>query len=114
MEDRFYTDQYDLYRPTVATSSSREQSLTVPDTATTESLRCLYFPTPGRFQQRATGIDLEYDAVLLVPDSHDLRPSKLGEQPDQIEIDSRRYDVLICWPMAGKTLGKKALLKETR
>ena len=113
-DDRMFTDTYDLYRPTLSASASGVQKTSDPDTATASDQRCKFFPTPGSWVGNESGIRHEFDAILLIPNSQSLRPEKLGEQPDHVEIDSRRYVVVACWPLAGESYVKKALLKERK
>ncbi|HUU34525.1 MAG TPA: hypothetical protein VMW48_10700, partial [Vicinamibacterales bacterium] len=97
---RYYSDTFDLYRPTVSTSASHRQQVTEPVTATSTGNRCRYVGTPGTWRMGAvhfgeTGPDLAYDAKLLCPAGTDLLPIKRGDQPDVVEIDSRRFVVTL-------------------
>jgi len=114
MDARFFSDSYDLYRPTVTTGDSGEQTVADPDAATASDQPCRYFPTPGQVTPGETGLTLEYDAVILYPSAQTLRPEKFGQQPDHVEIDGRKFAVLIAWALAGQSYANKALLKERR
>lgn len=111
---RFYSDSYDLYRLTVSTSNGGVQTLVEPGTATATAQSCHYNPRPGRFVATERGIELAYDATILVPPDRDLRPTKVGEQADRIKISSRSYTVLIVWDAAGRGFYKRAFLEEVR
>ena len=113
-DSRFFSDAYDLYRPTVVTSDSGEQTISNPATATATAQPCRWFPTPGRLRVTDTGIDMDYDAVLLYPNAQTLRPEQHGQQPDHVKVSGREYVILAAWPMAGATHGKKALLREKK
>ena len=112
---RFFSDTYDLYRPTVATADSGVQTVTEPDTATTSDVACRFFdgPLPGFVADRA-GIDQDYDASMVIPASQTLKPTVRGDQPDHVEVDGRNWIVLAVWDAAGRGLYKTALLKERR
>jgi len=112
LDDRFFSERYDLYRPTIVTSDAGQQTRSLPPTPTAAAQRCLFFPTPGATQPDREGLALEFDATLLVPAGADLRPAQVGGLPDQIEVSGRRFVVLVCWPAAGMGIYRKALLKE--
>ena len=110
-DSRRFADSYDLYRPTVSMSASREQTRTFGD-ATYSSQPCLYVPTPGAARQTPIGPDLDYDARMLVPVSADVKPVQTGDTPDEVVISGRRFVVLIAWDAAGAGLYKTVLLRE--
>ena len=114
-DERAYTDRYDLYRPTVATSASHTQTLTLPGSVTESSKPCLLFPksSAGKWVSNI-GADVDFDAVLLYPYSQTLKPAQSGQQPDYVVISSRTYLVVMAWPAAGRTYYNRALLKERR
>lgn len=111
-DDRFFSDTYDLYRPTITTADSGAQTVVEPGTATSTGNRCKYFPAPGSWSMGAAGPDLEYDAIVLMPYAQTLKPEKLGEQPDHVKISSRMFVVMICFDAGGQGLYKQVLLKE--
>ena len=113
-DSRWFTDTYDLYRPTITTADTGAQTFTEPDTATESDQPCRLFPGRNLVAFGATGPDVDYDAVLLVPAGADLRPEQKGQQPDHVEIDSRRYVVQAVWDAGGQGLYKKVLLSERR
>ena len=111
---RYFSDTFDLYRPTVSTSDSHRQQVTEPGTATSTGNRCRYVPTPGTWRMGETGPDLAYDAKLLCPAGTDLQPHKRGDQPDTVEVDGRRYVVTIYFEPHAADLYGVALLDEQR
>ena len=112
-DSRWYTDSYDLYRPTLATSDSGVQTITEPGTPTSADQPCRFFDgKPPAFVARDIGVEQDFDAVLLIPASQTLRPEAKGNQPDYVEADSRRFAVMACWDVAGRGMYKVALLQE--
>jgi len=113
-DDRMFTGTYDLYRPTVSTSTSGDQSIALPETATATGERCLFFPSPAAFSQGAIGLDIDFDAVMLVPSANSIRPSDRNEQPDHVKIGSEEYVVKIVWDASGQGQFKRVLLERIR
>lgn len=113
-DERFFTDTYDLYRPTVTTADSGAQSIVEPDLATARGRKCRYLPAPGGWRMGQGGPDVDYDAAMLIPASDSLRPEQKGDQPDYVEIDGRRFVVMVCWDAANLGLYRNVLLKERR
>lgn len=113
-DSRFYQDSYDLYRPTISTTAGGRQSVDAPGTATAANQSCHYSPKPGRTNFGERGVELVYDAAIHIPNGRDLRPTKVGEQPDYVKVGARWFTVLICWDAAGRGLHQTALLEERR
>ena len=113
-DSRFFSNTYDLYRPTITTADTGAQTVTEPSSATSSSNPCHYVPKPGVWRMGEAGPDLEYDARILIPADQTLRPEKRGQQPDHVLIDSRSFVVMICWDAANQGLYKHVLLKERR
>ena len=111
-DDRFYSETYDLYRPTLSVSASRVQTIVTPGTATESGQKCHFVPKPGRFTVEAQGLAIDYDARMLIPNSQSLRPSAKGEQPDHVVIGSQTFVVLMCWQASGQSYCKVVLLQE--
>lgn len=111
-DSRFFADTYDLYRPTVTTAATGEQSISEPATPTASAQPCHYVPHPSAWRPMPAGLDLEYDAVMFVPAAYVLRPAQRGQQPDVVEISGRRYVVMACWNAGGAGLYNRVPLKE--
>lgn len=110
---RFYSDTYDLYRPTITTGASGNQTWAEPESATSEGNACKFFDgaLPG-FMVDNLGIDQDYDATMLIPATQTLLPAKRGDQPDHVHTDSRKWVVLAVYDAAGQNLYKLVLLRE--
>jgi len=113
-DDRMFTGTYDLYRPTVSTSTSGDQSIALPESATYSDQKCLFFPSPAAFSQGAVGVDIDFDASMLVPFANDIRPSDRNEQPDHAKIGGEEYVVKIVWDASGQGQFKRVLLERIR
>jgi len=113
-DQRQFTGSYDLYRPTVATSGTGEQSLSVPGTPEASDQPCLFFPDPGKMSLGEAGVEIDYDAVLITPAGQDIRPADKTSQPDQIVVGARRFVVRAYWDASGRSVVGKALLSEVK
>jgi len=113
-DDRMFTGTYDLYRPTVSTSASGDQSVALPNTPTAARERCLFFPSPAAFSQGPVGVDIDFDAVMLVPSANNIRPSDKDEQPDHVRIGCEEFVVKIVWNASGRGQFKRVLLERVR
>jgi len=113
MDERRFTDTFDLFRPTVARSAGGTETVVIPDTATSTGNPCLFLPgkqpsfTPG-----VVGIVQEHDAMILAPATTDLRAQAKGQQPDHVVISGREYTVLSAEDAAGRGHHLAAKLKE--
>lgn len=114
IDERRYTDSYDLYRPTVVTSASRSQTVTVPDTPTASAQSCLFFPKPGVLRPTPSGAELPYDARLHVPADRDILPAKQGDTADVVVVGAQTFTVLVAYAAAGRGQYKIVALKEQR
>ena len=114
-DDRWFSDTYDLYRPTVATTTGGVQSVTVLGAATAEDQPCRLFPGPPTEARRGdTGLGVDIDAVLLVPAAADIRPDAPGQQPDQVVIGAATYVVLRVHDPAALSYYKRVWLAQLR
>lgn len=114
IDERSFSDSYDLYRPTSATSETGVQSRTVPTTATSSGNLCLFFPGAQALHVTSIAIRGEFDAVMLVPYSTDLKPFSAGDLPDEVEVLGERYTVLRVWDASGRMLFKVATLQQRK
>ena len=111
---RAFTDIYDLYRPTVSISTSGDQSIALPESATLTAQPCMFFPSPAAFGQGGIGLEIDFDAVMLVPASNDIRPTDRDEQPDHVKIGGEEFVVKIAWNAAGQERFQRVLLERVR
>ena len=113
MDERRFTDTFDLYRPTVAQSTGGTETVVTPDTATSSGNPCLFLPGKQRsFNPGGVGIVQEHDAMILAPAGADLRAQAKGEQPDHVVISGREFVVLSAEDAAGRGHHLAAKLKE--
>lgn len=112
---RFFSHQYDRYEPSQSIAASGDAAL-VEGTAAATGLPCRLFPQPGSFAMGETGIQLDYDATMLVPNTHTLQPEAVGQQPHHVKVTAlgatKFYVVLICFSAVGYY--KKVLLQQRR
>jgi len=110
---RWYSDTYDLYRPSVAVSAGGVQAVTVPETATASGQSCrIFVGRPPAWVIGREGIDQDYDAVMLVPASRTLQPEAANQQPDHVTVSGTAYVVLSCHDARNQGLFKRALLRQ--
>jgi len=88
-DKRQYPDTYDLYRPTIAKSTTGERTRAV-STATASDQPCLYVNAGrgGKLTKGQDGIDFEHGAELRIPQGVDVRADKRGERPDKVIVTS--------------------------
>jgi len=119
----FFPDSYDLFRPTVTLSASREQTITPPETATIAGQPCKLRPTPNERFNQGRGPEMDHDAVLLYPKSNtELQPNRFEEGviPDELIITlkyedvSFRYRVVRSWNAAGRNYYRRATLRQIK
>jgi len=86
-DNRQYPDTYDLYRPTIAKSTTGERTRAV-STATASDQPCLYVNAGrgGKLTKGQDGIDFDHDAELRIPSDVDMRADKRGERPDRVIV----------------------------
>lgn len=82
----FYTDRYELWRPTETASTTGERTLKNPATATQSGQPCILLSGSGTLRRVREGLDVQYDAKMLVPASTDLKPKLKGEEPDVVHV----------------------------
>ncbi len=105
---------YDLYRPTLSTTTGGVQTFAEPATPTASAQGCLFFPTPGIVQGGDAGMDLPYDATMYVPSSAAILPQHKGDQPDHVHVGSKKYLVLLAHDAAGRSMFYVVRLREIR
>jgi len=114
-DSRMFSDSYDLYRPTITTSDTGEQTVTEPGTATSAGLRCLFRPKGAQVTGiTEIGMDGDYDALLLVPATQTIYPDGKNTQPDHVKVGERYFVVQKVWNAANQGLFKIVLLTERR
>lgn len=64
----------DLYRPTVAATSTGASQATMPGSPTTAGIKCLLHPRPSRRDLQPFGADVRCDALVFFPYGTDVRP----------------------------------------
>lgn len=78
--------------------------------------RCLRQMKAGSLKQGLAGRTLEYDAVLFVPPSVDIRPQKSGQLPDRVTIttpaNGEKYLVQFVSDRSGKRHHLTCYLKQ--
>ena len=110
-DERWFKHRYSLYRPTLGVTSA-EQRMARPASATSTDNRCRFVPKPGRFAHSNLGVDLAYDAVMLVPHGSGLRPEQGSQFPDQVYADSRYWIVLGVYDAGGESVYERVFLSE--
>jgi len=91
-DKRQYPDTYDLYRPTIAKSTTGERTRAVSN-ATASDQPCLYVSDRtasgrGGMLKDGEGIAFEHGAELRIPQGVDVRADKRGERPDKVIVTS--------------------------
>ena len=113
MDLRLFTDRYDLYRPTVSTTSSGTQRPAEPDTATSTDNPCLFFDGPGRaFGIGEAGLEQHFDARMRIPATQTLYAEHRGQHPDHVMVNGRMFVVGAVHDAAGRGKHKRVLLRE--
>ena len=114
MDERYFKDTYDLYRPTVGfgDDTGGEQRVVIPSSATTSGLPCLFFPAPGRLAPGGLGVEMHFDAQMRIPSGQTLNPADSSGQPDYVKVGGSMYVVQACWDAAGRSDHKRALLRQ--
>ena len=107
MNDRRLTDSATLYRSTPSKSTSGVVTTGYDSGTATD---CLFFPEGGRSRPDQAGNVVEYDAVMIVSASADVRPNVPGQTPDKIGYDSRYYVVERVHNAAGRCRYKEIML----
>ena len=81
-----------ILRPTTTVSA---KGIPAKSFATVASnVRCLKQDKSGRTGNTPNGLQIEFDAVLFVAPSTDIRPAQgAGDHPDQVLIDGKTYTV---------------------
>lgn len=108
--DSAYRDTYDLYRPVLSMNQARDHIVTIPDTATESGRICRFIESAGSgISPDQMGTIADYDALMFIPTSQDLRPEKRGRDADVVKISGRWWTVLKVWETAGNHMQKVAL-----
>ena len=114
-DDRFFDHVYARYEPTVSTSAAGDDALS-EGAAAASNLACHLIRDPGRWRADERGIDLPYDARLLLPNDQTLQPEAVGDQPHHVEVQAdgviEKFVVLVCWTVRGQY--RQALLQMRR
>ena len=109
-----FTSTYDLYRPTQSVSGSGVEKQSIPDDATSSDLPCKFVPDVVDLQAQDQGAEVIADAMMFIPYSQALYPTKKGEAPDWVFVDEKWYLVLSVKSPAGNTMFKFARLRERK
>ena len=117
IDDRAYTTDYYLYRASVVSSDTGEQSVEYVAVAPPNGITftCIFYPvgeTPFRIGPE--GIDVDADAVMLVPHSRTIYAEHKGQQPDRVRIDDTDYIVRKVYDAGGRGMFKVVTLEERR
>jgi len=102
-----------IRRAAVSVGASGIPAVTYSDFQT--GVKCLLQGKSGRTNNTANGLDFQYDAVLFVVPSTDIRPAQNeGSHPDQVVIGPSTYTVQAVVDRAGKANHKTVYLRGFR